>query len=287
MRIVTQNYWGKGNMHIIPRWLDKNIEVINPKPISIKLKREQHDTDLDGVPNFADCNIWDPNEQGWLHDQGAKVYDRLRQSKLLRKRRVLAENKKDRQLVSYRPAGMYDSVGEENYKKYGKRIYSSVKSGIGKAKQFTKDVYEETKQFNPETREIPGTYFLWVLVTIKDQAGNIVAQDWRDTGERYTSREQLEQAIIELGRRGYKSQQIKISTKPVPQRTHYKENIREGLKIKKKQAIPVAQVMIHPGPGMRGQQVQQKVGYSGRSSVGYSPMFVGATRKQFRVGGDR
>ena len=298
MRTITQNYWGKDNVHIIPRWLDKDIKVINPKPQQMKLKREYHDTDSDGVPNFADCNLWNPYEQGWIHEQGAKVYNRLRESKLLRKRRVLAENKKDRRLTVYRPSGMDDSVDEENVKRkkiqerrdkisaFGGKVQKKIDKVTSSAPvKFAKDVYKEAQQFNPETKQIPGTKFIWVLVTVKDQAGNVVAQDWVDTGKRYNKLESVE-VLKELKRRGYKPEEVKEMDFPVPKKGRIKENIKEGLHIKKEQHTPIAQVMIHAGPSMRGQQVQQ-AGYSGRSSVGYSPMFVGATRKQFRVGGDR
>jgi len=283
MRTITQNYWGKNTTHIIPRWLDKDIKVINPKPIQMKLKRELHDTDSDGVPNFADCNPWNPNEQGWLHDQGAKVYNRIKEATLLRKQRVLAENEKDRRLTVYHPSGEKDTVDEENHKKYGRKIYSGIKKGA----KFAKDVYEETKQFNPETRKTPGTFFVWFLVTIRDQAGNVVHQSWRDTGKRYTSKEEAIPDLEELRRRGITDDQIKLSESPVPKQSHVKENVQEGLRIKKKQGTPMAQVMIHAGRGMSGQQVQQQAGYSSRSTAGYSPPFVGATKKQFRVGGDR
>lgn len=251
MKTIRQNYWQQGSNHIIPRWLDKDTKIIDPKPMKIKLKREYHDTDLDGVPNFQDCNILNPYEQGWLHDQGAKVYDKLRQNKLSRKRRVLAENRRDRDDGLYLPAGSRESVSKENYRKRAGRIYSRVKKGVGTARGFAKDVHEEAKQFNPETRKIPGTFFVWFLVTVRDQGGNVVHQSWRDTGRRYTSKEEAIPDLEELRRRGIKDDQIKLSESPVPKESHVRENVRAGLKVKQKQGTPVAHVMIHQ-PGQRG-----------------------------------
>jgi len=34
------------------------------KIVPVRWIDEQHDSDLDGVPNFRDCNPWNPHEQG-------------------------------------------------------------------------------------------------------------------------------------------------------------------------------------------------------------------------------
>ena len=38
------------------------------KIIPIRWVNERHDTDRDGVPNWRDCNPWNPKKQGILHD---------------------------------------------------------------------------------------------------------------------------------------------------------------------------------------------------------------------------
>ena len=40
----------------------KQYEMVNPKIIPIRLIPEYHDTDFDGVPNYRDCNPWNPHE---------------------------------------------------------------------------------------------------------------------------------------------------------------------------------------------------------------------------------
>ena len=304
MRTITQNYWGKNTAHIIPRWLDNDIKVISPKPIQMKLKRELHDTDSDGVPNFADCNPWNPNEQGWLHDQGAKVYDRLREAKLLRKRRVLAENKKDRDLTVYVPSGSEEDISVDKAKErrkkiqerrdkigdFGKKIsdkYKNIKSS--KSVKFAKGVYDEAKQFNPESRKehtfksVVGAYRIYVLENIVDASGKLVAQEWSDMNNNF-DRDTAEQVAYQLTQSGHV---YKIIPPKTTRTDEWKAAAKEGLHIKREQHTPVAQVMVHAGRGMSGQQVQQQAGYSSRSTAGYSPPFVGATKKQFRVGGDR
>ena len=47
----------------------KKVKIIKIKPMPIVWVNEKHDTDNDGVPNYFDCNPWNPNQQGWLHDK--------------------------------------------------------------------------------------------------------------------------------------------------------------------------------------------------------------------------
>lgn len=61
--------------------LQKNPSIVKPiswKNPSFNVKpirwiHEKHDTDRDGVPNFMDCNPWNPNEQGKIHEAAKKA----------------------------------------------------------------------------------------------------------------------------------------------------------------------------------------------------------------------
>jgi len=264
MHTLKQNYWKTGNPHIVPRWLDKNIKVIDPRPMGMSLRREMHDTDGDGVPNFRDCNIWNPNEQGAIHEAWNKVKSRV----------TGKEYSSDK-----------DSGVAEDVKTVGKDIIGGAKSISKKGIERVKGIYSEAKQFNPETRNDPsvvGKYKILVMQPVVDEYGRVVDQQWVDMGSSF-DKSTAEQVAYQLTQRGY-------VYKVIPPKTTltegWKENVKGGLHIKQQRRIPMINVAVHPGSGMMSKQVQQE-GYSSRSSAGYSPMFVGATKKQFRVGGDR
>ncbi len=54
-------------------------QSINIKPFS--WVHEKHDTDWDGVPNFLDCNPWNPNEQGFVHEKLKELKEKRKEKK--------------------------------------------------------------------------------------------------------------------------------------------------------------------------------------------------------------
>jgi len=65
----------------------KKVKIIEVKPMKINWVNERHDTDGDMIPNYFDCNPWNPNEQGWLHDTIDKLKDRHSEVKQMKKER--------------------------------------------------------------------------------------------------------------------------------------------------------------------------------------------------------
>ena len=269
MNIITQNYWGTKQTHIVPRWLDNNVKIINPKPITFGLKREYHDTDYDGVPNFQDCNIWNPHEQGLMHTAG-KVYEKLRRQKLERKQRILKEDAKDRKEPFYTPAGM---------RRVGSRIYSGIKStqniypyqniqrDLQKAKYrvtgsktyqagqrvggFAKGVYQEAQRMNPDygkDQSVVGYYRVQLYQPVVDEYGRTVGEKWVDVGA-YEDPRVVEQIVYQISQRGGVYRVIPPKTTRTDM---WKRNVQQGMQIKKKPSIPVAHVMVHSPQGMRG-----------------------------------
>ena len=47
----------------------KQMKIVPIKTMQIKWINEHHDTDRDRIPNFSDCNPWNPHEQGLIHDK--------------------------------------------------------------------------------------------------------------------------------------------------------------------------------------------------------------------------
>jgi len=88
-------------MKVQPISWQKSPNVIKTKPITwqrspTNLKSfswidERHDTDFDGVPNFMDCNPWNPNEQGPIHE---KIEEWKRKKKEKKKEKQLLKTQK-------------------------------------------------------------------------------------------------------------------------------------------------------------------------------------------------
>jgi hypothetical protein len=249
--------------------------------MQIKLRREWHDTDSDKVPNWLDCNIWNPNQQGAFHDFLSKVREKVPERGFLRKP-FQKENTEETELTVFDPQGFgsYEETSKESEEpsKYQK-VYSGMKKGYQKSKEFAKGVYEETQQFNPDKRMGSGQNYVWVLQPVRDREGHVIDAVWTDMGKAYD--EETAQAIyVDLKKRGYevhisdmpvsRARNLNLNTQLPEQRSSIAENIQQGLYIRKQPRTPVAHVMIHPGPGMQpAPQPQQG------SSRLFRPKFAG------------
>lgn len=78
-------------MKVQPISWQKSPNVIKTKPITWQSSptnfkpfnwvNERHDTDFDGVPNFMDCNPWNPHEQGAIHDKIEELKKKRKEKK--------------------------------------------------------------------------------------------------------------------------------------------------------------------------------------------------------------
>jgi hypothetical protein len=55
----------------------KTTKIVKVKTIPIRWVNEKHDTDRDGLPNYKDCNPWNPHEQGLIHDIGSAIKQKV------------------------------------------------------------------------------------------------------------------------------------------------------------------------------------------------------------------
>ena len=155
------------------------IRTLNPAPKRrLRVNAPSYDTDGDGVPDWRDCNPYNPNEQGWIHDRlkGTKEYvskryseytedrEAIRQLEREEKRKAYEEYikektrlEKEEKLREAREKARLKATRKTIYKKKAKKILGNIgdeerrreQRGYGYAKPKTTSSFSPAPSFSP------------------------------------------------------------------------------------------------------------------------------------------
>lgn len=86
---------------------------------------EKHDTDRDGIPNYYDCNPWNPHQQGWLHDKLQERKEKKAEQQQIEKER----EGKEEYIGAVKQHRTQEKEIQKQFDRRNKPVYIYVKTG--------------------------------------------------------------------------------------------------------------------------------------------------------------